>query len=76
MDSSKSTINYTKLNEKLEFVSKSAYLLLLYTSFGACGLCAIILSYINYYIFDLGDDSFLAPTPLMYDVFHIIRSLI
>lgn len=56
---------YTQLNEKIERTSKWIYFVVLFTSVGGIGLFEIFLSYINYYIFDQGDDSFLVPTPLM-----------
>lgn len=65
MDRPSSMTIYIEVNDKVERVSKWAYFLLLSTSLGGCGLCAILISYINYYIFDLEDGSFLVPTPLM-----------
>lgn len=66
MERPASKIIYTKLNEKIERVSKWSYIALVYIAFGGCGLCSLFVSYINYYIFDLKDESFLVPTPLMY----------
>lgn len=64
---------YTDFNEKIERISKLTYFAVVFTSLGACGLGAILLSYINYYIFDLKADSFLVPLPLMWacPIFHI-----
>lgn len=56
---------YTQLNEKIERISKWIYLAVLVVSIGGVGLFTILLSYINYFIFDMEDDSFIVPIPLM-----------
>lgn len=58
-------IDYIAINEQIEQITQWAYLFSMAVSFGGCGLCAVLATYINYYIFDLKDDSFLVPTPLM-----------
>lgn len=56
---------YTQLNEKIERISKWIYLAVLVVSIGGVGLFTTLLSYINYFIFDMEDDSFIVPIPLM-----------
>lgn len=70
-----SKIIYTELNEKFERFCKYIYVAFLDT-LGGGTICFISLSYINYYILDLGDESFLLSTPVMYAMCSHINTIV
>lgn len=57
---------YNELNKKIEHFTKWAYINIVY--FGTAGsmIPPILLSFMNYYIYDLKDESFELVTPIMY----------
>lgn len=54
---------YHDVNEKIEKVSEIMYFILV--KFGVPGLCvpALIVAMVNYYILEMGEKSFLLPSP-------------
>lgn len=58
-------VDYENLLSKIEHVSKWMYILLLSSSFFANLLPTITISFINYYLYDLKDESFNLSYPMM-----------
>lgn len=56
---------YTALNEKIEMMSKWIYIILSKASPAGMMLPSLLLSTINYFVLDLGEESFLLPCPMM-----------
>lgn len=56
---------YTTLNGKIEWTSKMIHLILVKVASPGLILPALTLTVINYFIYDLGEESFCLPCPLM-----------
>lgn len=61
---------YTELNEQIEFVSKILPYLVK-SVVAALALFPLILTIVNYFVYDLGEDSYYLPCPIMYVYYQI-----
>lgn len=57
---------YTQLIKIIEYICELFYLALLKISIPTIMLCALIVTLINFFILDLGDDAYYLPFPTMY----------
>lgn len=57
---------YDGINTKIELLSKWMHLFVVYVVIPAAVLPAFIATGINYFVYDLGDESYLLPNPAMY----------
>lgn len=62
---------YTELIQKIEFTSKWCYLILADAGTAGSVLPLLLLTIVNYFIFELGDDSFMLPWPMLCVRFQI-----
>lgn len=60
--------NYQKLNEIIELVSEIYYFLLLKISIPGVILPPLFVTIVNYYVYDLGNESYFLPFPFLYVV--------
>lgn len=61
-----SKAKYIELNEKIERVSKILEFLLIKLTTAGAVLPSVIITIVDYFILDLGDESFFLPYPIMY----------
>lgn len=66
MQSSKSTISYSKLIKNIELLSELIYLALVKVTIPCNMIPALLLSLFNYYVLDMDEASFYLPFPTMY----------
>lgn len=66
MKNPESKIAYTEFNNEFENFGKWVWIVVFHGSLGGGTICFIIMAYINYYILDLKDESFVLTSPLMY----------
>lgn len=59
-------IEYAKLAMKIEWMSKFFYIILMKISFVTYNFSALLMSLVNYFILNLGDESFYVQYPTMY----------
>lgn len=57
---------YVKLNEHIEYGSEILYLIMVKISAPGCVVPHLLLTIVNYFIFDLDDESYVLPFPVMY----------
>lgn len=57
---------YISLNEKIELITKWLCMHMLKAMTVVCAIGGLVLCYVNYYIFDLKDESFIVPIPIMF----------
>ena len=62
----KASISYDELSEKIEQISKLVDLIILKLTFLGTILSAVLLTIINYFVYNLGDESFILPILAMY----------
>lgn len=63
---SSTTIDYIKLNENIEKMSKIADLIFVKLSFVGISSSALLITGINYFVYDLNEKAFYLPFPVMY----------
>lgn len=68
-------VSYEKLNERIERMSEIVHCFIIKLNFWGAILTSFILSAINYYVSDLGDDSFILIALAMYAVCGINESI-
>lgn len=56
----------TEMDERIELISKVLHFILTKLTVAGIHLPPIVLTAINYFIYDLKDDSYVLPFPLMY----------
>lgn len=66
MQNPDSKIMYTEFNREFENFGKWVRIVVFYGSLGVTTICYIIMTYVNYYILDLKDESFVLTSPVMY----------
>lgn len=59
------TANYRKLNQKIEQASELYYFVLVTFATLGCIIPALLLTAINYAVFDLTDESYFLPLPIL-----------
>lgn len=59
-------MTYVKVNEKIERGSKIIYCILPEISFAGVVIPPLLITSVNYFIYDLKDESYLLPFPVMY----------
>lgn len=59
------TANYRKLNARIEWASEWYYFLLVKLSSLGCMIPPLFLTIVNYIIFDMGDESYFLPLPMV-----------
>lgn len=57
---------YEKLSQNIEHLSKWFYITTMILAIGVAMLPTTLMSMINYYVYDMGDESFEIPSPMMY----------
>lgn len=60
-----STANYEDMDEKIELTSKWAHFILAELSATGVVIPLSILSFINYFAFNMGENSFILPFPML-----------
>lgn len=65
-----SKIVYRKLNRNIEQLSKWCAIVAMSSFFGVSMLPMTVMSLINYYVYDMADDSFYTFSPMMYVCMH------
>lgn len=60
-----SRITYSELSQQIEWASELFFTVLMKISYPANMVPALVLTYVNYFVLDLGDDSFYLPFPTM-----------
>lgn len=61
-----SRVMYTELNEKLERMSKFVYTVFVEASLAGLIIPPLLITLVNYFIYDLSEESYFLPTPVMY----------
>lgn len=56
---------YRKINEKIELISKLTYFVFFKFCAPGVALLAQLIAIVNYFVLDLGDESFYLPLPVM-----------
>lgn len=60
-----STAQYVEMDEKIELTSKLVHFVMAEFSAAGVALPLLLLSYVNYFVFNLGDESFILPFPML-----------
>lgn len=55
----------TKVNESIEYMSKLLHFAILKVTIAGVEIPALLATIINYFVYDLEDDSYLLPFPIM-----------
>lgn len=64
IENPKTKVKYDKINEFIEFLSKLITFAVLFVAPVAVGLPTIAITAINWFVYDLGDESFFFSTPI------------
>lgn len=62
---------YMELTEKIERMSKLVYTIFVEASLAGLITPPMLITLVNYFIYDLNDESYHLPTPVMYVSFHL-----
>lgn len=60
-----STAHYVEMDEKIELTSKLVHFAMAEFSAACVALPLLLLSYVNYFVFNLGEESFILPFPML-----------
>lgn len=61
---------YLELNEKIERMSKFVYTIFVEASVAGLLIPTMLITLVNYFVYDLKDDSYALPTPVVYAKGH------
>lgn len=63
-----SRIMYNEMNEKIERISKLVYSIFVEASIAGLVVPPLLITLVNYFIYDLKEDSYFLPTPVLYAI--------